>query len=51
MVAAALAWAADAGLTTDGEAVRAALEATNVFAEETFHELLAALGIEGSVAR
>ena len=42
----ALAWAAEAGLTADGEAVRTALDATNVFAEETFYELLAALGIE-----
>ena len=42
----ALAWAAEAGLTADGEAVRTALEATNVLAEETFDELLAALGIK-----
>jgi hypothetical protein len=42
----ALAWAAEAGLTADGEAVRTALDATNVFAEETFHELLEALGIK-----
>ncbi|WP_433721605.1 hypothetical protein ACQP2Y_40380 [Actinoplanes sp. CA-051413] len=42
----ALAWAAEAGLTADGEAVRTALDAANVFAEETFYELLAALGIK-----
>src|SRR5690349_770205 len=40
-----LAWAAEAGLRADGEAVRAALDAKNVFAEETFDGLLAALGI------
>src|SRR5690349_10213310 len=40
-----LAWAAEAGLSADGVAVRAALEAKNVFAEETFDELLGALGI------
>lgn len=41
----ALAWAVEAGLPADGAAVRAALEAENVFAEETFDELLVALGI------
>lgn len=45
VLAAALAWATEAGLTTDGEAVRTALDAKNVFAEETFHELLQALGV------
>ena len=45
VVAAALAWAAEAGLTADDTAVRTALEATNVLAEETFHELLVALGL------
>lgn len=41
----ASAWAGEAGLRADGAAVRAVLEAENVFAEETFDELLVALGI------
>ena len=41
----AQAWSAEAGLTADPEALRAALEAHNVFAEETFDELLDALGV------
>ncbi|MET8152374.1 hypothetical protein ACIBSW_01800 [Actinoplanes sp. NPDC049668] len=41
----ALAWSAEAGLAADPGALRDAFEATNVFAEETLDELLAALGI------
>ncbi|BEL08522.1 hypothetical protein Q0Z83_067130 [Actinoplanes sichuanensis] len=41
----AVAWSTEAGLVADPEAVRAALTAKNTFAEETFTELLAALGI------
>jgi hypothetical protein len=44
----ALAWSAEAGLTAGGDALRAALGAKNVFAEETFDELLAALGLPGA---
>lgn len=44
----ALAWAGEAGLPADGAAVRAVLEAENVFAEETFDELLVALGIRAA---
>ena len=43
-----LAWAAEAGLPADGAAVRAALDAENVFAEETFDELLVALGVRAA---
>ena len=45
VVEAALTWATEAGLTANGEAVQEALDASNVFAEETFHELLQALGV------
>ncbi|GIE74981.1 hypothetical protein Aph02nite_09310 [Actinoplanes philippinensis] len=41
----AVAWSAEAGLDADPETVRAALNAENTFAEETFAGLLAALGI------
>ncbi|GAA2568904.1 hypothetical protein GCM10010435_48460 [Winogradskya consettensis] len=41
----ALAWAAEAGLIPDPEAIRALLTAHNTFAEETLRELVAALGI------
>lgn len=41
----ALAWSAEAGLTASENAVRAVLDANNTFAEETFDELLAALGL------
>lgn len=41
----AVAWSAEAGLNAEPDAVRAALSAKNTFAEETFTELLAALGI------
>jgi hypothetical protein len=44
----AVAWSAEAGLRADPEAVRAALTAKNTFAEETFTELLAALGLSPS---
>jgi hypothetical protein len=43
-----LAWAVEAGLLADGEAVEAALDAENVFAEETFDQLLVALGIRAA---
>jgi len=46
----ALAWSAEAGLTADPAAVRTALGAKNVFAEETFDELLVALGVSDSPA-
>jgi hypothetical protein len=46
----AQAWSIEAGLTADPEALRAALEAHNVFAEETFDELLDALGVSTSPA-
>jgi hypothetical protein len=42
----ALAWSAEAGLTPDVDALAAALVAKNVMAEETLHELLAALGLQ-----
>jgi hypothetical protein len=42
---AALAWAGEAGLRPDAEAVAAALAAKNIFAEETFFDLIAALGV------
>ncbi|WP_433794677.1 hypothetical protein [Actinoplanes sp. CA-252034] len=45
MVDLAVAWSAEAGLDADPETVRAALNAENTFAEETFAGLLAALGI------
>ncbi|MFI1993129.1 hypothetical protein [Actinoplanes sp. NPDC020271] len=45
IVVRAVAWAAEAGLSVDAGAVEAALSAKNVFVEETFDELLAALGI------
>ena len=38
-------WSAEAGLTFDPVAFRAALEGHNTFAEDTFHELLEGLGI------
>ncbi|BCY05428.1 hypothetical protein [Actinoplanes sp. L3-i22] len=41
----AVAWAAEAGLTADAGAVAAVLASANTFAEETFEELLDALGI------
>ncbi|MCW2931845.1 MAG: hypothetical protein JWM19_2807 [Actinomycetia bacterium] len=41
----ALAWAGEAGLRPDAEAVAAVLEAKYVFAEETFFRLIAALGV------
>nr|WP_221378578.1 hypothetical protein [Actinoplanes polyasparticus] len=44
VVAAALDWAAQAGLTADPGAVRAALEAVNVEVEETLAALVTALG-------
>ncbi|GAA3340052.1 hypothetical protein GCM10020358_26160 [Amorphoplanes nipponensis] len=45
VVTQALAWAAEAGLAPDREAVRAALLAGHTFAEETLDELVEALGI------
>jgi hypothetical protein len=41
----ALAWSAEAGLSASPVAIVAALDAHNTFAEETFAELLAALGL------
>ncbi len=41
----AVAWSAEAGLSADPEALRAVLTAKNTFAEETFTELLTALGV------
>ncbi len=41
----ALAWSAEAGLPASEGALRSALDAHNTFAEETFDELLAALGL------
>lgn len=41
----ALAWSADAGLAASRGELREVLELTNVFAEDTFDELLQALGI------
>jgi hypothetical protein len=41
----ALAWSAEAGLAASQAALVAALDAHNTFAEETFEELLAALGL------
>ena len=43
----ALAWAAEAGLAAERGALRDVLEATSTFAEDTFDELLGALGIPG----
>ncbi|WP_027341553.1 hypothetical protein [Hamadaea tsunoensis] len=45
VVGQALAWSAEAGLTASETALRAALDAHHTLAEETFDELLAALGI------
>lgn len=45
VVGQAQAWSAEAGLTSSAVAVRTAIEGHNVFAEETFYELVGALGI------
>ncbi|UQU67630.1 hypothetical protein COUCH_15730 [Couchioplanes caeruleus] len=42
---AAISWAAEAGLTADAVAVREALEAHHVEAEEAFEDLITALGV------
>jgi hypothetical protein len=44
----AVEWSAEAGLIADPEAVRAALDAHNVFAEETLTELTKALGLRAA---
>ena len=44
----AVAWSAEAGLAADAEAVRAALDAHNVFAEETLGALIKALGLRAA---
>jgi hypothetical protein len=41
----ALAWSAEAGLTADRDALVTVLEAENTFAEDTYAELLDALGV------
>lgn len=45
MLQAALDWSARAGLTADADAVRQALVARCVEAQETFDELVTALGV------
>lgn len=45
LVRQAQAWSAQAGLTASESALRTAFDAHNTFAEETFNQLLAALGV------